>query len=127
MLVGGRTWAGARIGARAIPSRSDRPVAALASCGASYMMSGMLARKMTVYGDLNCPFCYALEERLVTRQVQPHCEWRLVEHAPLLPHEPAEAKPTELGELVRELEDLSERAPEVVIGPPKFRPNSGLA
>ena len=90
-------------------------------------MSGMLARKMTVYGDLNCPFCYALEERLVARQVQPHVEWRLVEHAPQLPHEPAGAKPTELGELVRELEDLSERAPEVVIGPPKFRPNSGLA
>lgn len=90
-------------------------------------MSAMLARKMTVYGDLNCPFCYALEERLVARKVQPHVEWRLVEHAPHLPYEPAEAKPGELQELVRELEDLSERAPEVVIGPPKFRPNSGLA
>jgi predicted DsbA family dithiol-disulfide isomerase len=90
-------------------------------------MSAMLARKMTVYGDLNCPFCYALEERLVARQVQPHVEWRLVEHAPHLPYEPAEAKRGELEELVRELEDLSERAPEVVIGTPKFRPNSGLA
>lgn len=90
-------------------------------------MPPMHARKMIVYGDLNCPFCYALEERLVARQVQPQVEWRLVEHAPELPLEPAEAKPGELAELVRELEDLSERAPDVVVGPPRFRPNSGLA
>lgn len=91
------------------------------------MMPEMLARKMVVYGDLNCPFCYALEERLVARKVQPNVEWRLVEHAPHLPLEPAGAKPGELEELVRELEDLSERAPDVIIGPPRFRPNSGLA
>jgi predicted DsbA family dithiol-disulfide isomerase len=91
------------------------------------MMLAMLARKMIVYGDLNCPFCYALEEWLIARQVQSHVEWRLVEHAPELPHEPAEAKATELEELVRELEDLSERAPDVVVGPPRFRPNSGFA
>jgi predicted DsbA family dithiol-disulfide isomerase len=87
----------------------------------------MLARKMVVYGDVNCPFCYALEERLLARKVEPHVEWRLVEHAPELPFAPLEAKVGELAELVRELEDLSERAPEVVVGPPRFRPNSGLA
>lgn len=91
------------------------------------IIPAMPARKVTVYGDLNCPFCYALEERLVARKVQPHMEWRLVEHAPELPLEPAGAKAGELAELVRELEDLSERAPDVVVGPPKFRPNSGLA
>lgn len=90
-------------------------------------MAAMLARKMVVYGDLNCPFCYALEERLIARQVQSHVEWRLVEHAPHLPLEPAGAKAGELEELVRELEDLSERAPDVVIGPPRFRPSSALA
>jgi predicted DsbA family dithiol-disulfide isomerase len=90
-------------------------------------MLAMLARKMIVYGDLNCPFCYALEEWLIVRKVQHHVEWRLVEHAPELPHEPADAKAGELEVLVRELEDLSERAPDVMVGPPRFRPNSGLA
>ncbi len=87
----------------------------------------VLARKVIVYGDLNCPFCFALEERLIARKADTLVEWRLVEHAPLLPHEPSRARPGELAELVRELEDLSERAPEVVVGPPRFRPNSALA
>jgi predicted DsbA family dithiol-disulfide isomerase len=90
-------------------------------------MGSMATRKMTVYGDLNCPFCYALEEWLVARKVQAQVEWRLVEHAPELPLAPGEAKPGELAELVRELEDLSARAPDVVVGPPRFRPSSGLA
>jgi 2-hydroxychromene-2-carboxylate isomerase len=90
-------------------------------------MPGMLARKLVVYGDLNCPFCYALEERLVARKLQPQIEWRLVEHAPELPLEPARASSGQLEELARELESIAQRAPDVVMGRPGFRPNSGLA
>jgi 2-hydroxychromene-2-carboxylate isomerase len=90
-------------------------------------MFGMLARKVIVYGDLNCPFCYALEERLLARKVQPQIEWRLVEHAPDLPFESAEAKADQLEELAREILGLAERAPEVEVEWPSFRPNSALA
>lgn len=87
----------------------------------------MAARSMVVYGDLNCPFCYALEERLVARDVVHQVEWRLVEHAPALPVELQAVQAEELEELGRELESLRERAPDVRIARPPFRPSSGRA
>lgn len=82
---------------------------------------------MVAYGDLNCPFCYALEERLIARDVTHRVEWRLVEHAPALPVESGAAGAAELEELGQELESLLERAPDVKIVRPPFRPNSGPA
>lgn len=90
-------------------------------------MVEMIARPMIVYGDLNCPFCYALEERLVARKVQRQIDWRLVEHAPELPLEPEQAQDEQLDMLAQELQSLAGRAPDVVVGQPTFRPNSGLA
>lgn len=87
----------------------------------------MGARTIVAYGDLNCPFCYALEERLVARDVEHQVEWRLVEHAPELPVEPGAVRPEQLEELGRELEALVERAPDVRISRPPFRPSSGPA
>lgn len=90
-------------------------------------MLGMRFRHIIVYGDLNCPFCYALEERLVAADVLPQIEWRMVEHAPELPIEAKNAQFEELEELALELEAIVERAPDVKLGRPQFRPSSGLA
>jgi predicted DsbA family dithiol-disulfide isomerase len=82
---------------------------------------------MVAYGDLNCPFCYVLEERLVARDVEHQVEWRLVEHAPELPASPEAARPEQREELARELEALRERAPDVRVVRPPFRPSSARA
>lgn len=87
----------------------------------------MASRTTIVYGDLNCPFCYALEERLLPHYVNHAIEWRLVEHMPGLPDGPADAQPAELEVLVDELGTLTEKAPEVRIRRPSFRPNSRYA
>lgn len=87
----------------------------------------MGARYIIVYGDFNCPFCYALEERLVASDVVQRVEWRMVEHMPELAHAPEGAGPAELANLEQELEAVAERAPDVKLGRPSFRPNSRLA
>ena len=38
----------------------------------------------TLYSDPNCPFCYAIGERLLTLSVERQVEWRGVQHAPHL-------------------------------------------
>jgi predicted DsbA family dithiol-disulfide isomerase len=83
--------------------------------------------KLVVYGDLNCPFCFALEERLTARGIEKNVEWQLVEHAPQLPTRQELATEAELEELECELNALVERAPDVVIHAPPFRPNSRRA
>lgn len=82
---------------------------------------------LVAYGDLNCPFCYALERRLGARAVDPRVEWRLVEHAPDLPLQRNFATPAQLEALGEEIETLQERAPDVPIRLPPFRPNSRRA
>lgn len=84
-------------------------------------------RQLVAYGDLNCPFCYALEERLTRRDVDIHIEWRLVEHAPELAAVVADSTEDEQTELESELEALLVRAPDVAIRKPPFRPQSGPA
>ena len=39
----------------------------------------------TLFSDFNCPFCYALHERLHRLQLLDHCAWKGVQHAPYLP------------------------------------------
>jgi predicted DsbA family dithiol-disulfide isomerase len=41
--------------------------------------------RVVLYSDFNCPFCYALHERLHDVGVIDRCEWRGVQHAPQLP------------------------------------------
>jgi len=84
-------------------------------------------KALVAYGDLNCPFCYALEERLTRRDVDIHIEWRLVEHAPELPVLEADSTEAEQRELTDELAALLTRAPDVPISKPPFRPASGPA
>ena len=56
--------------------------------------------KFVVYGDLNCPFCFALHERFSAWDLLTRIEWRLIVHAP------------ELSEAVvgESLDDLYQRA-----------------
>ncbi|MCA9704241.1 MAG: DsbA family protein [Myxococcales bacterium] len=82
---------------------------------------------LVVYGDLNCPFCFVLEERLSRRSVTPGVEWRLVEHDPELPFNGDFATPEQLEQLGVETEALLERAPDVSITLPRFRSNSRRA
>lgn len=84
-------------------------------------------RPLLAFGDFNCPFCYALEERLTARTVDTQVEWRLVEHAPELPATLEEATEAEHHELAQELAALVVRAPDVLIRSPPFRPRSGPA
>ena len=39
----------------------------------------------TLYSDFNCPFCYAMHERLHEMNLLALCEWRGVQHASHLP------------------------------------------
>jgi predicted DsbA family dithiol-disulfide isomerase len=38
----------------------------------------------TLYSDFNCPFCYAMYERLHEMNLLNRCKWRGVQHAPHL-------------------------------------------
>ncbi|MBV1857996.1 MAG: DsbA family protein [Nannocystaceae bacterium] len=95
--------------------------------GASQPTRAAETRPLMAFGDFNCPFCYALEERLTTRTVDARVEWRLVEHAPELPATLEAATQEEQRELDQELDALLTRAPEVLIRRPPFRPRSGPA
>lgn len=44
-----------------------------------------MKHKAILYSDFNCPFCYALEERLVGLHLAAFVEWRGVQHAPEMP------------------------------------------
>jgi predicted DsbA family dithiol-disulfide isomerase len=84
-------------------------------------------KRLLAFGDLNCPFCFALEERLQRRQASASVEWRLVEHAPDLPVRIEDSTPDEQAEVDQELEALRTRAPDVELRRPPFRPASGPA
>lgn len=43
-----------------------------------------MSRVNILYSDFNCPFCYAMHERLHEMNLIDRCEWRGVQHAPHL-------------------------------------------
>lgn len=76
------------------------------------------------YSDFNCPFCYALNERLVALGDSSRIEWRGIEH---------EASATsrvvtldEKNQLLNEVTVIRKRAPEISVVTPPFRPNTNL-
>jgi hypothetical protein len=75
------------------------------------------------YGDLNCPFCYAQNERLHDLDVHATVEWRGIRHTPrvAIPPSPTAA---ELEELEGEVKRLVAREPDLRIVTPPARPNS---
>jgi predicted DsbA family dithiol-disulfide isomerase len=80
--------------------------------------------RLTLFTDLNCPFCYATETRLERLGVGDRITWRGVEHEPELPvpmdrHDAAIA-----AELTAEVESVQSRAPEVDIAIPPGKANT---
>lgn len=80
-----------------------------------------------VYSDPNCPFCYALEERVHALGLQDTVEWRGVQHAPQLPVPMVAAAGPLALELPHEVASIRARAPEVAITTPPGKPNTALA
>jgi len=82
-------------------------------------------RQVTLYGDLNCPFSYALNEWFEQAGVSHLIHWKGVEHMPELDNELANAE-HEQGVLDEELERLSDRAAatQIALCRPEFRPNT---
>lgn len=79
------------------------------------------------YGDLNCPFCFAQNERIVALGMPHLVEWRGLEHMPDIPSPMVAGSAAERQQLATELNRVSERAPEVKICTPEDRPNSRFA
>ena len=38
--------------------------------------------KVKIFSDLNCPFCFAMHERITQLQLHSRVNWCLIEHAP---------------------------------------------
>jgi hypothetical protein len=80
-------------------------------------------REHIYYADLNCPFCYALDERIHQLGLTGAALWRGVQH--LVTPEQWRAESTErLGE---EVARVQKHAPELKINVPPRRPASALA
>ena len=78
---------------------------------------------MKIYADFNCPFCYALSERLADESGQDF-EWCYVEHATTLNSHIAD--PGHMSLLSSEYDLVCQRAPDVAINKPPFCVNSRL-
>ncbi|HET7439078.1 MAG TPA: DsbA family protein, partial [Nitrospira sp.] len=79
------------------------------------------------FSDFNCPFCYALHERLHDLKLIHHCEWQGIQHAPQLPR-PMKAWQGSLGaELRHEVAVVQRLSPGLPIELPPGKPNTKLA
>jgi predicted DsbA family dithiol-disulfide isomerase len=77
-----------------------------------------------LYSDFNCPFCYAMHERLHELNLITHCEWRGVQHASHLPR-PMKPWQGSLGaELRHEVTVVQRLAPGLPIALPPGKPNT---
>ena len=81
--------------------------------------------KYTVYGDLNCPYSYAMHERLKSLNIKENLEFRLVEHAPDIGL--YSSSPDMLAELASDVFSVRSHASEVAIALPPERPDSRFA
>jgi 2-hydroxychromene-2-carboxylate isomerase/DNA-binding response OmpR family regulator len=77
-----------------------------------------------VYADFNCPFCYALAERLEKHFETHDIEWRPIEHIPNTIRHPSVE---DMSELASEVFTVRHRAPEVTIAMPQMRPATTAA
>ncbi|MGQ0695949.1 MAG: DsbA family oxidoreductase [Nitrospiraceae bacterium] len=80
--------------------------------------------RFALYSDFNCPFCYAMHERLHTYGVMERVEWRGVQHAPHLPIPMARWNGHLLDELHHEVAMVNRLAPMLPIAVPEGKPNT---
>jgi predicted DsbA family dithiol-disulfide isomerase len=86
-----------------------------------------VAHRIVLYSDFNCPFCYALHERLHDYGALERVEWRGVQHAPHLPVPMARWNGRLLDELRQEVAMVNRLAPMLPIVLPPGKPNTGPA
>jgi predicted DsbA family dithiol-disulfide isomerase len=77
-----------------------------------------------VFSDFNCPFCYALHERLHDLKLIDRCEWRGVQHAPQLPTPMKPWQGSLAAELQHEVAVVQRLAPGLLIALPAGKPNT---
>jgi predicted DsbA family dithiol-disulfide isomerase len=80
--------------------------------------------RVTLFTDLNCPFCYSTEQRLERLGVSDQVAWRGVEHEPELAAPMARGDLEIIAELAEEVEAVRMRAPEVTITVPPGKANT---
>lgn len=80
-----------------------------------------------LYSDFNCPFCYALHERLHDMKLIDSCQWRGVQHAPHLPRPMKPWSGSLEAELRHEAAVVQRLAPGLPIALPAGKPNTGPA
>ena len=80
-----------------------------------------------LYSDFNCPFCYAMHERLHEMSLLHRCEWRGVQHAPHLSKPMARWSGTLGAELTHEVTLVQRLAPGLAIAVPPGKPNTRWA
>lgn len=78
-----------------------------------------------VYGDLNCPFSYALHEMLCMNNLLDKVEWRLVEHSPDVGSYMGSTE--SMAELASEVFNIRNRCPDLSISLPLSRNDSYFA
>lgn len=77
------------------------------------------------YSDLNCPFCFALNERFHNLSIdQSKIEWRGIQHEP--DADSISTPATDVALIKNEVSMLRKRAPEISLITPPFRPNTKL-
>lgn len=81
----------------------------------------------TLFADLNCPFCYALEVRLDNCGLAEEVEWCGVQHARHLRTPMALNADAYAAEVAAEVVTLGRIAPEVPIKAPASKPNTAAA
>lgn len=86
-----------------------------------------MSAAIILYSDFNCPFCYALGERLIEADLADRVEWRGVQHAPQLPVPMQSAEFGLAKELENEVRAIRRLAPGLAIAIPDGKPNSGPA
>ena len=79
----------------------------------------------TVYADFNCPFCYALNERIFAMDLDHTVDFRLIQHAPETHSKRGSLEL--LSELTIEVAEVRRRLPATEINIPTLRPNSAAA
>jgi hypothetical protein len=80
-------------------------------------------REHVYYADLNCPFCYALDERIHQLGLTGSALWRGVQH--LVTPEQWRTESSE--RMAEEVARVRKHAPELAINVPPRRPPTGLA
>ena len=87
----------------------------------------METRRFALYSDFNCPFCYALHERLRDLHLLARCDWRGVQHAPHLPRPMKPWQGSLNAELRHEVALVQRLAPGLPIVLPPGKPHTGAA